>query len=93
MSGYLIAGASLGAVLIICHIGISLYDRVGPRLEMATLLMTSGLGIAGGARIAYLAVSADKLGPFHGEDRVYLALGGLALVWVSIATAWTTFRE
>jgi hypothetical protein len=93
LSGYLLAGFLLGAALIIGHVVLSLRLGITPLLDIAVLLMVSGLGVAGGTRIVVLCISADSLGPFHAEDRVYLALGGVALIWVSISTAWTSLRE
>jgi hypothetical protein len=39
-----------------------------------------------GIHVVYISTTAHELKPFDTEERVCIALGGIALVWVSIQT-------
>jgi len=43
----------------------------------------SAIGFVIGLRIIVLCSTKDDLGPFEGDDRIYIVLGGLALGWLS----------
>ena len=49
----------------------------------------SAVGFVIGAHIFVICCSHDDLGPFKGDDRIYIALGGIALMWL----AWEQVRE
>jgi len=93
MSGYLLAGFVLGIVLIAARIWIGVKEKTRPGLESAVILMVSALSVATGVKVIKICVTADSLKPFADEDRVYIALGGLALIWVSVATIFSALRS
>lgn len=43
----------------------------------------SAIGFVIGLRIIALCCTKGDLGPFEGDDRIYIVLGGLALVWLA----------
>lgn len=86
MNSYLLAGFIIGAALIAIHIAVGIMRKQGPRLEGAVVLMISALSIATGVKVIKICITASSLKPFADEDRVYIALGGLALIWVSVGT-------
>lgn len=43
----------------------------------------SAIGFVIGLRIIVICCTKDHLGPFEGDDRIYIVLGGLALVWLA----------
>jgi hypothetical protein len=93
MSGYLLAGFGLGLIFVVAHLVLSYLFGVEPLLSVAVLLIVSAVGVAVGIRIIVLCITNGSLGPFHGEDQVYLAVGGFALVWVSAASVWALLWE
>jgi hypothetical protein len=93
VNGYLLAGFGLGVLLVLTHVGLSLRDRVEPAMSAAIGLMVSGLGVVTGIRIVIICLTAHSLGPFHGEDQVYLAFGGIAVLWISVSSAWKLMWE
>ena len=93
MSLYLFAGFGLGTILIGAHVGVCWRDRVEPLLTVAMQLMVNGLGFVAGIRVIYLCITAHSLGPFEGDDRIYLAMGGIALIWVSASSAYELLWE
>jgi hypothetical protein len=88
MNGYLLAGFLLGAGLIVAYVSAAARRGSGPRLETAAGLLLSAVGICAGVKVIKICVVAGSLAPFADEDRVYIALGGLALIWVSCQTIW-----
>lgn len=58
------------------------------------ILVVSAAGAAA-VRLGYLAWTASKedFKPFGSDDRVYVFLGGLALLWVSSAEIYRQYRS
>lgn len=92
MSGYLLAGLVLGAVLFAIYVWRSTKARKGLQLEMAAALLLSSISVAAGVKLIEICVTADSLKPFADEDRAYIILGGIALVWVSVQAIWNIVR-
>lgn len=86
MSGYVLAGVIAGLLLTALHIAESIRDREQPSLEVAAQFVLSGMGVGIGLRILKICVTADTLRPFSDDDRVYIMLGGLMLIWISVST-------
>lgn len=85
MSAYVLAGVAAGLLLSCVHVVASLRAQRRPRFEIVALLVLSAVGIGTGSKVLKICVTADTLEPFADEDRVYIFLGGLALIWVSIS--------
>lgn len=84
MSVYLAAGLACGVLCVIAYIVAANRRNESPSLETAVVIVISAVGVVVGGKVIYLCVKEQDLGPFGGEDAVYIVLGGLALIWVSI---------
>ena len=83
---FLLAGLVLFGVVISLYLYCSLSKhRKSPDLGDAVSLFLSCNGVAAGAKVGYLGLMA-KSGTLLGDDRTYILLGGLAVIWVSTQT-------
>ncbi len=80
MHWYLVAGFVLGALLILAH---AVRARGDAQLERAVVLFLAGVTIPIGGRLIYVATTAKQLHPFDTEERIYIVIGGIAMIWVS----------
>lgn len=77
--------AAIGAIIL----AVLLYEILGRVRGRETDIGgvfeagASAIGFVIGMRILVLCCTKDDLGPFEGDDRIYIVLGGLALVWLS----------
>ena len=85
MPTYLAFGIGAGIVFAGAYAVEASRRKISPKLDDAVLIVISSVGLAVGGRVVYICFSNHNLGPFHGDDAVYICLGGFALVWVSIA--------
>lgn len=86
MSGYVLAGVVVGLLLSTVHIATSIRMGRPPSFETAAQLVLSGVGVGTGLKVLKICITADTLQPFSDGDRVYILLGGLALIWLSVST-------
>jgi hypothetical protein len=93
VSGYVLAGLVLGAILVLVHIARCRGARVTPRLERGVELILYGQAVAAGIRLSVLAATQKHFKPLSDEDRVYLVIGGLALIWVSVSSIAREFKQ
>jgi ribosome biogenesis SPOUT family RNA methylase Rps3 len=80
---FLLVGVGLGVASLIAY---AIKDRSKAKLERGVPLFLSVVALPVGAHVIYLSATAHELKPFDTEERVYIALGGIALIWVSIQT-------
>jgi hypothetical protein len=92
VSGYVLAGLIAGAVLVVVHVMRRRGRPAGPRLERGVELVLYGQAVAAGVRLIVLAITKKHLGPLSEEDRVYIVIGGLALIWIAIGAIAREFR-
>jgi hypothetical protein len=95
LSEYVLAGLILAGVIIAGLFGLSLRPNwKPPTLTTAVVVILAAGGVPGGIKVAETSLTAkdDELKPFTDEERTYIFLGGVALVWVSLDTLWTTCR-
>src|SRR5215475_3571335 len=85
MSTYLAVGIGAGIFFSLVYVFEANRRKIRPNLEDAVLIVISAVGLAVGGKVIYICLSNSHLGPFQGEDAVYICLGGFALVWVSVA--------
>lgn len=90
MSDYLLGGFVIGVVFIVIYVVRE--RRSEPNLGTAAVLLISGIGITTGVRLMVICVTVKKLMPFGEEDRVYIFIGGLAVIWVSVEAIVRTLR-
>ncbi len=86
MNFYLLGGLVLGFLLVLLYV---IRHRREAKLESETPLFLSGVAIPVGVRLIYVTATAHELKPFGTEERVYIVIGGLALIWVSVQTILT----
>jgi hypothetical protein len=92
VSGYVLAGLGLGLVLTLAHIIVCIRRGRRPALESAVVLIISAVGLGTAGKVLKICITADDLEPFANKDRVYIFLGGVALLWVSVEAIWNRFR-
>jgi peptidoglycan/LPS O-acetylase OafA/YrhL len=61
-------------------------------LEQVFVIGLSAAAIVLGVRILILLATSDDLGPFHGDDVIYIGMGAIALIWVSGTQVWRLLR-
>lgn len=92
MDGWLAAAFLSGLGLIGLYLRLAHQNERSPEfLTGARLFLAAVLALAG-IKLAYLAISTDDadLKPFAGEDRLYILIGSLAMMWIAFAD---TYRE
>lgn len=92
MSVYVLGGFTLGLALIAAYIRVATKRGEAPDLTVAVILMLSALSVTTGIKVIVLCVTADSVKPFTEEDRIYIALGGIALLWVSLMSISSAFQ-
>lgn len=93
LGGYVLAGFILGFILIFCYVVFaSDASEVKPELGKAVGLFLAANGITASIRLFILVVAAKSLGALTQSDRVYVAIGALAALWLSVETIGRIFR-
>jgi hypothetical protein len=92
LSAYVLGGFTLGLLLIAAYIRVATKSGETPDLSVGVILMLSALSVATGIKVIVLCVTADSVEPFTEEDRIYIALGGIALLWVSSMSINSAFQ-
>jgi hypothetical protein len=78
---YLLGAIALGLALVLVH---AIRARSDARLERAVGLFVAGAAIPIGGHLIYVAATAHEVKPFDTEERIYIVIGGVALIWVSV---------
>ena len=91
---YVVGGLILAGVLIAGYITLRVVRRrEWPDVGHIVAIVAPTTAITAGVRIGVVAVTANKLGPFVSEDRVFIPLAGLALVLVSAEGIYKVLRD
>jgi uncharacterized membrane protein (DUF441 family) len=91
--GFTLAGLGLGIVSILAlFVSAALGRRTAPNLAEGAVTFLSGAAICAGIKICLLAANGPNLG-VEQSDRIYVFLGGLAVVWVSFETIMASLVE
>ena len=91
---YVVGGLIFAAVLICTYIALRAIRRhEWPDVGDVVSIVATSTAITAGIRLAVVAISADELGPFVSEDRVFIPLAGLALVLVSTKAIYLVMRD
>lgn len=77
------AAIAVGIGAVVAYAIAERIRKQEPELEGVFVIALSGAAMVLGIRIIYLCCSSDDLGPFHGDDVIYIVFGGGALIWVS----------
>jgi len=87
---YFIGGIACGVAGIAALVWISLYHaRARPSLAEAIVVFLTSFVLVAGIKVCVLALNPAILTEVENE-RVYVFLGGIAVIWVSIDSVWTT---
>ena len=87
---FLLVGVVLSTIFIFIYLYIKLRNGGrGLSLGDAVALFLSGSGISAGIKVCYLGLYAAQ-NTVIGDERVYVILGGLSVIWVSIETVYKT---
>jgi len=90
---YTFSGIILGVVLILSFVVMRLTTQGDtPQLADAVGLFLSCLAIALGARLCWMSVAENALVAVQNE-RPYIFLAGIAIIWVSVATIHRVFEK
>jgi hypothetical protein len=91
---YIFGGLIGAAVVLISYFVLRMVKRhAGPQVGDVVLLGLETTGVTAGVRLPIVAISADNLGPFQSEDRIFISLAGLALILVASHEIFRVFRE
>jgi hypothetical protein len=91
---YIVGGLVASGALLIGYVLLRAMRRnQWPDIGDVVLLTATTTAVTAGIRLAVVAVTADSLGPFHAEDRVFIPLAGVALVLVSVHEIYKVFRD
>ena len=92
VNAYVAIGLILGSsLLVVVFVVMEGRRRRFPDLASLVQILLASTGVTAGVRVAVLTITHDDLGPFQGEDKIYLILGALALVVASVQTIVATF--
>lgn len=82
----LISSAGLGSLCIAGYLAVCVTGatKLAPKLSEAAVLLLSSAGFISGIKVALLAFDPAITG--IDNERLYIFLGGIALMWVSIET-------
>lgn len=65
--------------------------KTKPELGDASEIILAGLLGSGGVKLLVLALGPHEIGPLEAEDRGYLFVGSVAVLWVAGVTAGRVF--
>jgi hypothetical protein len=95
MSSYSLVGAVVGLALsgayVIWALVSSRHEK--PELTDAAELLLGALAGAGAVKLFVIATSAGEIAGLQNEDRGYMVLGALGVMWVSIVTTTRVFTR
>jgi len=77
-------GLGLGLTLMFAYIGRERYRHRRVSTSRGIGLVAGGFGVVTAAKIGWITVMADDLGPFPRGDRTFLVLAAIALMWASL---------
>jgi hypothetical protein len=81
---YIYGGLALALVLAVWYVAHCAWKRhAWPEVGDLVFLFTTSTAIIAGLRLVIIAFFANDLGPFRGEDRIFIPLAGFALILVS----------
>lgn len=97
IDAYTVTGIGLGlvGVLALCISNIIQQRRQAQRAKRqqgltfrnGVTVFLAGAAISAGVKVCVLALN-PALFPSNGDDRTYVFLGGLSVIWVSLETIW-----
>jgi len=89
MDGYLLASFILGCVAVITLLVFRVTKHKSLDLPDAIVAFLTAAGIGGGIKVCVLAFNPILVS--LGSDRLYVFIGGLAVIWVSVQALYKFF--
>jgi hypothetical protein len=80
---FFLLGVFCGMVLIVIYVVQALRVKKTPDLADGVMLLLSGATLSTGVKLCYIAFNPPTS---LGDDRTYIVIGGVAVIWVSIQT-------
>jgi hypothetical protein len=95
VDGWLLCGLLLGLTAVGAYLVLAARHSASADLTTAARLFVAAILVSAGVKLAYLAVSTDekKLSPFEREDRLYIVIGALTMIWVAAADAYRELKS
>ncbi len=75
---------ALGGVLVVVYVVVACLRREKPVLSDAGTVFVSASGVIGGINV-FVRCLDEITSPVQGEERIYFAFAGLAMIWLSVA--------
>lgn len=92
LGAYLTAGFIIGLILVLLYALAAIgTPGVRPNLSRAIGLFLAANGITASIRLFVLVATARSLGALSQTDRIYLAVGAIAAMWISLETIGRSF--
>lgn len=93
-SPYVVGGLILsGALLALYGFLRAMRSHDWPDLGDVFKIVVATTALTAGVRLMVVAISANNLGPFESQDRVFIPLAGLALILISAKEIVTVMQE
>ena len=90
---WLKVGVIFGLLLIIIYVlTCFLIYHCAPSLTHAVTILLSSCGISVGLKLIYITIRSNYI-PELDKDRIYLAVGGISTIWVSISALYSVFTS
>lgn len=94
MSTYTLVGIVVGLSLTVCNVGARIaWNRGEPDLLDAVELVLACLAAAGSVKLFVLAIGSQEIPILDTEDRGYMVLGSICVMWVAVLTVIRVFRR
>jgi len=83
-SYYVTLGVALAVSLVALYALVQFRRREWPDVEVVVALGAATTALTAGVRLIVVALTAQDLGPFIPEDRIFIPVAGLALILMSM---------
>jgi hypothetical protein len=94
LASYLFWGCVIGAILIVLYVLVAAgATHRRPDLGQAIGLLLAANGITAAIRLFMLVFTARSLGALTQTDRIYLVVGAIAALWLSLETIGRIFLD
>lgn len=81
--GVFLFGIVVGSLLTLAYMGVAFARKGKPQLHNVVILYLCAAGVAAGGKVCLLACQSTVLQALN-HERLYVFIGGLAVIWVSV---------
>lgn len=82
--GYVTVGVALALALLTVYVLMRARRREWPEVDDVVALVATTTALTAGLRLVVVALTAEQLGPFAPDDRIFIPVAGFALILVSL---------